>query len=162
MTNKKLVKKIVGHTLHPERKKFMDNHIMHPDREWSIGLLIGLLICVSGVVWGLYTFGFYKTIEVESVDVEASVVVYRASLVDEALKDFTEREKIYSNLLAKSQPAVSALEYDNVQATTGTSTIEAGHSSETVDVESRTELEIPINSDLATSSPSSFESEENN
>lgn len=109
MINKKLAKKIAEHALSPERKQFIDNHIMHPEREWSIGLLIGISICVFGAVWALYTFDFYKNIKVENSVTDASTVVYRASVVGEVLKDFESRNNAYNHLLTelKKQTPIS-------------------------------------------------------
>lgn len=153
MINKNLIKKIADHILHPEKKQFIDNHIMHPEREWSIGLLIGIGIFVAGVVWGIYAFDFYKNIEVENVETEASTVVYRASVIDEALREFVERERIYNDLLAKSRPVFS-LEENSVQATTSTSTVETGRSPEMIPAEPQTDPETVSDSNLATSSTS--------
>ena len=152
MINKKLVKKIVDHTLHPEKKQFIDNQIMHPDREWSIGLLIGFFVCVSGVIWSLYIFDFYKTIEVENVEVDASPVVYRASVVDEALKDFADRENIYNGLLTKSQLKVPSSEEGSTHP--ATSTTEADPALEITDTELQTESGAPNSSNLSASSSS--------
>lgn len=124
MINKKLVKNIVDHTLHPEKKQFIDNQIMHPEREWSFGFLIALFICISGIVWGLHTFNYYKNIKVEGLDVDSSVVVYRSGVVEGALKDFTDRENKFSELANKSRPVIVISEEIKPQATTSTTTEE--------------------------------------
>lgn len=135
MIDKNLIKKMVDHTLRPEKKQFIDNNIMHPEREWLIGILVGVVIFVSGLVWGLHTYNFYRNIEI--VTYESEAVVYRASLVEETLRDFAKREEIYNELLTKNKTVEAVVfEEDVIQATSSTSTTEIERSMEMIESES--------------------------
>jgi len=97
MIEKKLVKKIVDNILHKEDRGF-DRSIMHPKREWFIGLFVGLIMLIIGGWWNVSTYMQYREVSVGSDEVMAGVVVYRESLVKAALSDFSERTEKYESL----------------------------------------------------------------
>ena len=99
MIHKKDILKIAKKVLR-KQKGLRDHQLIHPAREWLIGILLGLG-CFTVIAWGsVATYITYSNVTVTgTTDVEAEKVVYRAELVDAALKVFGEREKNYTELL---------------------------------------------------------------
>ncbi len=102
MIEKEAVKKIVDHALNPYKKNFVDNHIMHPEREWFIGIFVSLVIMITGSIFIYYFYNLYSNVSLEDGTEVVDPVVYRASLVQSALDEFAVREKIYNDLKPSS------------------------------------------------------------
>ena len=99
MIDKKLINKIIKNVLHKEKNVVsVERNIMHPNREWFIGLSIGLLVLSVGAWWNVSTYMEYKEVSVDSGEELAGVVVYRQSLVEKALSDFEVRTSKYETL----------------------------------------------------------------
>lgn len=124
MIENKLVQKMVRHVLNPKRKQLIDNSIMHPEREWFLGITIGILICALGAWWSVTSYITYSNVSVQDKESEAPVV-YRASMVKEVVSDFSNREVTYNNLL---------LELKNQNSDTLTVTPIATSSVESIDL----------------------------
>lgn len=129
MIDNKLVQKMVKHTLNPERKKFVDNNIMHPEREWVLGILVGLLVCFLGGWWSVVSYGVYSNVSVQDKE-DLVPVVYRAGMVDEVTKDFIERENVHNKILDKLKGQVPVATVSLSTSTEKNTTIEATSSIE--------------------------------
>ncbi len=84
--------------------------LMHPSRDWIIGLLVAIVFFAAAAVWSSMTYLEYQEIAISNEDVtEVDIVVYRESLVEASLKEFDERARTYEFLLAG---AVSQTTFD--------------------------------------------------
>lgn len=74
------------------RKGIRDPQTTHPVRDWLIGLLIGVVIFVGSAVWSAKTYSKYRnaSFDANSVVVEGGVV-YRESLINQVLRDYSAR-----------------------------------------------------------------------
>ena len=146
MIENKLVQKMVKHVLNPKRKQLVDNSIMHPEREWFLGITIGILICGLGAWWSVTSYMTYSKVNVQNKESE-SPVVYRASMVKEVVTDFSNREVAYNNLLLElkqQKPTVSPV----VSVATSTDSLDiqeesVSDASTTEDVEINQSTEAP-------------------
>lgn len=90
-----IAKKIMRH-----QRGVRDHHIIHPGRDWLIG--IGLSLVVVATV-GYWAVTMYIEISNRSVEVSTAptsdIVVYRTELVQAALARFGERATTYRELL---------------------------------------------------------------
>lgn len=78
----------------------IQNHrMMHPTREWFLGLLIGLVIFGVSVTWSAYTYIEYKNTLVEESVEEFNDLLYRDSQVESALEYFRNKKEVYSSLV---------------------------------------------------------------
>jgi hypothetical protein len=141
MIEKNLIKKIVDHARHPGRKVFIDNNIMHPERDWVIGLFAGLIICGAGAWWSAYYYLMYSNVNVSSSNEVSNPVIYRGSIAKEAISDFSSREKTYNDLADSFKGVV----IENVTEATSTKSINSTSTESVVDLESTVET-----SDLGT------------
>ena len=146
MIENKLVQKMVKHALNPKRKQLVDNSIMHPEREWFLGITIGILICVLGTWWSVTSYMTYNKVNVQNKESE-SPVVYRASMVKEVVTDFSNREVAYNNLLLElkqQKPTVAPV----VSVSTSTDSLDiqeesVSDASTTEDMEINQSIEVP-------------------
>jgi hypothetical protein len=100
MQNKKqmieMVRKVLKHS-----QGLHDPKIMHPEREWLIGLGLALIIFVCSAYGSIYTYWKNKNIAASNdVTVTDDAVVYRESVVKEALSRFDKRNKEREALMA--------------------------------------------------------------
>ncbi len=104
MIEKKLIKNIVDHIFHPHKKDFIDNNMMHPEREWFTGLLIGIILLGVGGWWSVHSYLQYSSVSLENIEtITPESFVYRGSMIEVALNNFSERKKVYDSLLPKSE-----------------------------------------------------------
>lgn len=131
--------------LHPQRD-LRKPEIMHPARDWIIGLLTALLIFIAGAAWSTHVYLKYRDLSVEETsNVSTEVVVYRESLVKAALDEFAGRVTEHQRLLQAQQhsnsvgvkPVVAAEEATSTPAVTviASSTPENVPSADTESVE---------------------------
>ena len=64
---------------------------MHPEREWIIGLCVAVAIFAVTASGSAYTYWQNKNLSAVAPEVTEEVVVYRESMVKEALKRFSDR-----------------------------------------------------------------------
>ncbi len=75
-----------------------DPQIMHPDREWAIGLLVAALIFAGSGYWSIQTYLSNRSATALEVVDDKAETVYRASIVKEALETVRSRERELQNL----------------------------------------------------------------
>jgi hypothetical protein len=77
--------------------------MIHPQREWVLGLVFGLLTLVGGAGWSFLTYGEVSERDVQNVDtVEVQQTVYRGEMVEAALEQFRQKNSEYQALLVAS------------------------------------------------------------
>lgn len=112
MLNKKQIaaaaRKILRHS-----KGLKDPKLMHPEREWVIGLCVAVAIFAVTASGSAYTYWQNKHLSAVVPEGTEEVIVYRESMVKEALKRFgdrnAEREALMGTMTgmsaAPSEPA---------------------------------------------------------
>ena len=118
-----MVKKVLKH-----REGLEDQPIVHPVREWFIGLGTGLLIFISIAVGSAYTYWHNKEVNITFADAPAETTVYRESQVKDALKRYAARDAERQNLIAEfsgqtpAAPQTASTTVSSSSEITGTST----------------------------------------
>lgn len=106
MIDKKEFKKMAKKILRSD-KGVVNPKLMHPAREWGIGITVGLIILVVSMVWSAEVYLSYRDTNFDEVANENEVIVYRASLVENTLALFTNRADYFADLLSNStQPSL--------------------------------------------------------
>jgi hypothetical protein len=119
-----LAKKIVHDILKKNGVKTTDKRLMHPVREWFVGLSVALLILGFSINESVKFYLIYDNIDATSRQVADTTLIYRSAEVSEALllletKATKNRSGLYtaplSTLLPQAEPATStpALNLDN-------------------------------------------------
>jgi hypothetical protein len=102
MINKQEFKKMAK-DIFKVSKGIQNPQLVHPRREWFIGLFIGLIILGSTIVWSGNRYLFYRNLAVsENVSGKQDIPVYRETLVKEALNSYSERNNEYERLTKRS------------------------------------------------------------
>lgn len=91
----RIIKKIAR-----KKRGLRDHQIIHPQREWFLGLFFTLLIVAGMATWSCLT---YFNVTNRSIETDAEVLtnqtVYRTEIVDAALAEFRQRAENYDQLL---------------------------------------------------------------
>lgn len=98
MIENSFVKKMVANVKRGRKNASYDRHIMHPEREWFMLVLLGMVVFAGGVGMNIVTDQKFKNISVSYGSEQEEQVLYRAGLVEDALQDFTERTNEYESL----------------------------------------------------------------
>ena len=91
MIEKNEFKKIIRNALHIKGGSLKNHQIMHPAREWFVGLLAGLIMLGLGAFWSVDTYFQYKEFSHDKDNGSVSEPVYKESAVKAAQADFIER-----------------------------------------------------------------------
>lgn len=77
-----------------------DPQLMHPAREWSIGIVVGVIMFLLSAGWSAQIYvGHRDTSATEVAEVKEETVTYRASLVEAALAGFDDRQVMHNKFL---------------------------------------------------------------
>jgi hypothetical protein len=98
MIEKNLIKKMASYILRSKGKAVTDRSIMHPKREWMTGIMVALLVSGVGIFWSIRTYNQFSHIEINNGANEEEEVVYKESMIETALADFSARKKAYEEL----------------------------------------------------------------
>ncbi len=102
-----------------------DRKLLHPKRDWAIGLSVFLLIVFAGGVLSTNLFEAYKNVQTRKVDVAIQIPVYKELLVKTVLEKYSERSEMYDSLQKKSMVTKLDLkQVDETPTTTDVSIIE--------------------------------------
>lgn len=129
------VKKIFRH-----QQGLHDPQIMHPYRDWLIGLSVAVAIFVISIVISISTYTENKNSPEDlGSDESVDIVLYREGLVAEALEQFSVREQVVIDIVG------TQIETDESSSSTATTTIEIATSSSSA---TTSESIIPTESEL--------------
>jgi hypothetical protein len=99
MIDKKTVKKMMYDILR-HKAGLSDHKIMHPVREWFLGMFVSLLLLTTSVFSSLYIYRLFNH-DHGSGDVVENIiptVVYKEREIKEAIKNIETRQKEYAEL----------------------------------------------------------------
>ena len=118
-----------------------DPQIMHPYRDWYIGLFVTVLLFSGSAYWSAYSYMKNKNVtDIQPVNQSGEVVVYRESQVTAALQKILEREQALANLLGSVVPT-EPLITESATTSAATSTIPAQASEPVTSIPSETPAE---------------------
>ena len=113
-----VAKKLFHHNRGIQRTK-----LMHPNRDWLIGVLVGILIIVVMIGWSAYTYLEKRdAIGLTDTSVEPVVPVYNADTVQDALDLYTKREELFEELNQSRGQIIVDPEVNIVSTTTSSTT----------------------------------------
>lgn len=103
MMSKRDITKIVRRILRQQRG-IHEHQLIHPRREWAIGLLVGFLCLAGGGIWSYLTFQDVSKRDVTSINaVTIEQNVYQENVVNTALGTFEKRKEKYQAMLQVAQ-----------------------------------------------------------
>lgn len=118
MIDKHTILKFVKH-VHRRGQGVADRRLLHPQRDWVIGLGVFVLSFAVAAVFSVYLFSTYKNIDQLTYEVDKELPTYQASAVGNVLETFSRREIYFDAIVDGIQPRVIVQE--EVATTTATS-----------------------------------------
>jgi len=139
MMNKPEFTKIAKNILNSQ-KQLKNPQIVHPSREWLIGIFVALVIFGGTSAWSLQTYKQYQNTSVD-VNKQSEVdVVYRESLVKAALEKFLTRSQNHAIYIKGSLSEAIVPNLEGEETATSTELIDES-SSETTASSSAVDME---------------------
>jgi len=88
---------------------YPDRRLMHPQREWFIGIVLFMIVVALGSLFAGDVFVKYRNISVEDGDSGESIPRYRDAIIQNALESYQARTETYDTLrnAVVAQPVVS-------------------------------------------------------
>lgn len=90
------------HTLLKKKPVVRDPQLMHPEREWAIGLFVAALIFSVCGLWSIYAYLNNRSASALPVEDTSGQTVYRESVVKEALEIVAQRKETFEALTSES------------------------------------------------------------
>lgn len=98
MIETKDITKMVKHIARRDSGK-SDATIMHPMREWALGLFVTAFIVLWGVIFTVALYRVYGSSLETEVPVAVTVIPYKAPLVADAIQFYEKERTIYEAML---------------------------------------------------------------
>jgi len=92
------IKKITAGILRNHKMTALERNIMHPERDWLLGIFMGAIIVAIAAIWSVNTYVQFKNISVTSSGQTSDSIIYKENLVNSALSDFAKRKETYELL----------------------------------------------------------------
>lgn len=97
----------MAHHITRRTRGIPDRKLMHPYREWFIGLSVALVIIVSGAIYNAFVFNHYNSLEDSIEGSQSNSIPYRNNVVSRVLEMYTGNAAMY-NTLRESAPETTA------------------------------------------------------
>jgi hypothetical protein len=95
MNENNLIKKMATSLTKKHKTVFIDRRIMHPEREWFLGLFFSLIVLLVGVSFMIFNYYQFSNVTTEAVELAEEGVTYRSGLVEDVLDNFQLRKDTY-------------------------------------------------------------------
>jgi hypothetical protein len=128
MINKNEFSKMAKH-IFKKGQRSQNPKIIHPSRDWIIGVLFALVVFGVSTGWSAHTYLQYRDVSITYDNTnDSEVIVYRESMVKKAIEIFTNRDKLHVQLKSgevvvvldetKEDPSATASSTDTVATST--------------------------------------------
>lgn len=107
MISKTDIAALAEHVLRRQRS-LPDRAIMHPVREWFIGLVAALCIVVLAGGLSAYHFAYYSDIKERVTGAEPSDIEYEKGRIENVLYTYRERKEAYEAFKTALPPVLTA------------------------------------------------------
>ncbi len=120
-------------SINRHKKGLRDPQIMHPEREWGIGIFLAVLIFILSATWSLSLYIENRNAAAHmQTEEQPESVVYRESQVEEALARLKERTTTLNSLLPRADEIVE-IEEAVVEEVVPTAEVTASSSEEIIE-----------------------------
>jgi hypothetical protein len=102
MIGKTDIQKMAKHIFR-RSQNISDRHLIHPKREWGIGIVIFIVILSSGAYFSATNFSYYKDIEKKLPSQELNLVRYQSGTLKIILEKYQLRQEQASQVLESAQ-----------------------------------------------------------
>jgi hypothetical protein len=121
------------------KKRATAKRLINPQRDWLIGILIGLGILVGIMVWSAYMYVSNRSGNNIATDQDPAVVpAYRAAAVTQALDLFEQKQVMFDDLKSQTVAPVVIVDTDSSEAVDVATTTITSSTSSTVNTSTTT------------------------
>ncbi len=97
MIETKDITKMVAHIVRRDNG-IPDANIMHPMREWVLGLVVVLLLVIGGMIFNIMMYTSYHDALTAPVAVVETAVPYKSAQVSQAITYYEAERKVYESI----------------------------------------------------------------
>lgn len=115
------IKKMVRNVLRRD-KGLQDSRIMHPTREWFIGLVVLCVIVVVGGGYSALSYVNFDTKEYSDADASQGLITYRAAQVEQAIAKYSNKKNEHEQLIGDIPAVIPEPEPATVASSTSDGT----------------------------------------
>lgn len=101
MKIKHSAKNIMSKILQNKTAVFVDKNIMHPERDWFLGLLTGILVIVLGVSFSVNRYIKYSQVNITDGENSFIPVSFKQNLAAEVLANYQTKQAVYEETVKK-------------------------------------------------------------
>lgn len=113
MISKKDISKLVRHIRRKDKGK-SDKRLIHPTREWLIGLVVALVLCLGATAYSVSLFFTQSAAVGDLEQVETRTTKYREESVRTVLEKYGARKVQFDALRGQGVPPPVETEEDSV------------------------------------------------
>lgn len=125
-TQPSFIKKAVAQIAHNRTKRAFDRSIMHPERDWFIGVGFFLLLVGVGAVWNMVNYQRFTKVSLLEGDGSVVPSVYMGGVVEAALLEVEARQEKYEALKASMKEQTGYVAPREREEEVGVSAVEIG------------------------------------
>lgn len=93
-----------------------DRRIMHPARDWFIGLGVMLLCVIAGGSYSAVLYVTYDTIDYSKTDIDQTLITYRSASVEAAIATYTVKKEAHDALVSNVLAAPDSTESSSIDS----------------------------------------------
>lgn len=87
-----------------------DRRLMHPHRDWLIGLVVAIILAGMGIAYNAHLFRHYGSLETKTVGSEPAFAEYKQGTVERVLEMYGARRASFDAFRASLPAAPAATE----------------------------------------------------
>ena len=76
-----------------------DKRLMHPRREWAIGIILFAIILIAGSAMSAQSFNRFRNIDTSNGEADITIPLYNQVLVTEVINEYSARAAEYKDLI---------------------------------------------------------------
>ena len=96
ITKEDILKMVTG--VSKRSRNIPENRLIHPEREWSWGVMVFLLLLIGFFILNAKRFAHFSNIESQLSDETSFVLEYKYGTMTEVLNRYDERERMFLEL----------------------------------------------------------------
>lgn len=81
---------------------FSDRRIMHPHREWVTGLLLFIVVVITGAIFSAQVYLRYSDVNAFKSVAPTEVITYNEIAVENALQEYRNRARLHEALTSRA------------------------------------------------------------
>lgn len=145
MIDKKHIIKIAKHAF-KRSQGIPDRKLIHPRREWALGILFFAAILIGGSFLSALSFAEFRNITTEGGEAGIAVPRYNESLISQAIDFYKQKQAVFNSLTNNSSAVIEVPELvasSTPEVAVASSTLVSDTETAEIEAEAKDEPEVP-------------------